>query len=147
MQRIISPIDDPDRKWNFINLSRLSVVIRGREQVLRTTKVKDKFWVGDIEFYHLDAPPEVLLGPNLVVCWVFKAFGQEAGIQNWGFNDEMENGGGRQAVCFDGKWFLMEKGEILEIIPKEQASPFTAVRLTLYSDYGIMVQEYKRPPI
>lgn len=147
MLETTSPIDNPDRKWKLLDLSYFSFRVQGINKLLRINKIKDRFWVGDMEYYHLDAPKETLLGSDLIVCYVFKAFGREAAIQNWGFYDEMEGGGGKQAVRFNGKWFLMEKDEMLEINTVELVPPFTAIRLSLHNSNGIMTSVYKKPPV
>ncbi len=80
MREIISPIGNPDRKWNKIATFHLSVRIRGSKRELTATKVKDKFWAGSVECYQLEQK-SVASPVCKVLCNVLSVFGKEAALQ------------------------------------------------------------------
>ncbi|MDO8466887.1 MAG: hypothetical protein Q7S83_01975 [bacterium] len=146
MREIVSPIGNPDRKWVFVDNFYLSIRGSGLDSSLFSTRTKDKYWIGHTDVYFLDDSQGKLNDDNMVVCHAFKVFGKELAMQNWGFFSELESSGGQQAVCLGGRWFLMEKGDELEMNSREKVAPFKEITLAIHNKDGIMAQAFKRPP-
>lgn len=144
MREIISPIGNPDRKWAPIDSFHLSLRGRGDKTNLLSTRTKDKFWVGTVEVFYLDDKSGKFNDAHIMFCHVFKIFGKEAGMQNWGFLDEIESNGGRTAVFSAGKWFLQEEGEALEFTSKQLVAPFKEIVVALHTKEGVTSQVFKR---
>jgi len=78
-----------------------------------------------------------------VLCNVLSVFGKEAALQEWGFEEDFKNNTNLRAVCFGGRWFLIEKEDVIEVITPSQV-PFQEISLALHNKDGVMVQAYKR---
>ena len=109
MKKIPSPIDNPARKWILATSFYLVIRGTGPDMGLQSTKIKDKYWVGDADVSYLDNSGKKLPEGEIVICHVFKMFGKYPAIQNWGFLDDIEKNSAQEAVFIWGRWFFLEK--------------------------------------
>lgn len=155
MREITSPFGNPERKWAFVDSYHLRVRVSGSDCHLESTKIKDGGWIGTTEVYVLDRSEEESEGeslivtpktPGTIVCHVFKLFGDQPAIQHWGFAEDVGSEQEQEAVCFDGKWFLLEGDDRFELDIQQKIGPFKGITLTVRSKSDVKSQTYKRPP-
>ncbi len=135
MREIISPIKNPNWRWTrgptFYQNMRIEDDVA--TPIVEKRKAKD-YWIADVETYALDAPGK-FQGDARIVCYSYRFFGGEPAIQTWGFVSDMEQKNGQMALCFDGKWFLLERADEITV-EFTDSSPFDQVTISVKSRQG-----------
>lgn len=138
MREIVPPLQNP--KWHWIRGLTRYQHLRETEQGLQSTtdRRKDKnSWIADVEVFFLGNTGNQLLSKqgNEIVCYSFRFFGREPVVQTWGFIDDIAEKKAQLAVCFDGKWFLIEKADELTSDAGDEP-PFDSITLSVKSRQG-----------
>lgn len=158
MKRIYSPVDNPDWKWKptkevFFYHGR---VLDGESTFYINKKRDKRFWIADVKVFLLEPERDVfdkdgkkvdISGINGFACLAFDVLGKGFMIQNWGFYRDIiglnPTDNGSMAAYFNGKWFLKEKRDSLEIESIPDENPDRVV-ITMRGKEGKYIQVVRK---
>ncbi|MEK7640677.1 MAG: hypothetical protein AAB389_01625 [Patescibacteria group bacterium] len=142
MKEIRPPLRDPDRRWVrapdwYYHIGKNE---EGEPMEFISDRRDKRCWIADVHRNFMVSADQNLQGDARVICLSFRFFGQDSLIQLWGFSEEFNKkdmlSAGSRAVCFEGKWFLVEKRDRLFVEADDTRQVLDRVSIIVESPSG-----------